>query len=68
MDMTPEGLDRAVAHVRAIADDDEAAHIAEDKLYTEVLRHIAANALEPWSRIATQALKTKDIQFERWCS
>ena len=49
---------------KALGHDDEVAHILEDDLYSEVLRYHAANGCE----ISKEALKSKRIEFARWCA
>ena len=56
-----------VQTIRDIADDDEAAHCGEDSLWRDVLLAIAQGSRSP-SELATEALVTKEIEFERWCA
>jgi hypothetical protein len=60
----------AVDHIRALQDDDERAHAAEDELHQDVLAWIAAGHLEgDFAReAAALALTTRDIIFARWCA
>lgn len=56
-----------VEYIKTIAHDDERAHSMEDALHEDVLTAIscgATNGIE----LATEALKTKEIQFNRWCA
>jgi len=53
---------RAVAYIHEIRNDDEAAHIEEDKLYLKVLKHHAARGC----LLSQLALVTQDIKFCRW--
>jgi hypothetical protein len=58
------------ARVRKISEmvwDDERAHGEEDSLYHDVLTAIA-NGAQDGPRMATEALKTKAIDFQRWCA
>ena len=65
--LTVEDVEKRVAQIASVAIDDEVAHINEDHLWEEVLRHIAKGSV--FSReLATAALKTKEIYFARWCS
>jgi hypothetical protein len=50
--------------IESLAHDDERAHIIEDDLYSEVLRYHANKGCE----ISKEALKSKRIQFARWCA
>jgi len=56
-----------VNKIEAVAGDDERAHSMEDSLYEDVLRYMATLNHE-CSRLAVAALKTKEIDFERWCA
>lgn len=47
--------------------DDEAAHSHEDDLYVEVLQAVAAGHPDA-AVLASEALKTRDIDFGRWCA
>jgi hypothetical protein len=58
----------AVARIRAMSSDDETAHSAEDWLYENVLRTIVERWPAGAGRLAQEALKTKDIEFARWCA
>jgi hypothetical protein len=62
-------LDR-VDYIRDIADDDEAAHRAEDRLYREVLDWIATGQidLDAAPDVAAFALESGNIRFGRWCA
>jgi hypothetical protein len=62
--MTPEDVRARVAAIERMKGDDEAAHIEEDELHQDVLRCLAARG-EP---LAIEALKTREIDFERWCA
>lgn len=55
-----------VASIAAAAGDNETAHILQDDLFVEFIAHVAITAPEPWSSMAAEVLKTKDIQFSRW--
>lgn len=55
-----------VAHIATIGPwDDEAGHTMEDRLHQNTLRAIAAGAADP-AALATAALATTMIKFERW--
>jgi hypothetical protein len=56
----------AVERIRAIANDDEAAHEAEDDLYEALLRSIAGGTCADPAACAKAALATKGIGFFRW--
>ncbi len=56
-----------LAAIRAIADDDESAHGEEDELRARVLQAIADGATDP-AALAAEVLKTRDIEFSRWCA
>lgn len=56
-----------VAHIDNIRRDDEAAHAEEDSLHSDVLHAIADGAPNA-AALAEEALKTKNIDFSRWCA
>ena len=69
--MTPGDVRKRVKAIRAISHKiagDEDAHIAEDALHHDVLQAIADNTAINPSECAREALKTKNIDFQRWCS
>jgi hypothetical protein len=47
--------------------DDEQQHSYEDALHKDVLREVAAGA-ENSQELAIEALKTVDLNFDRWCA
>lgn len=67
--MTVDDVKGAVEIIRAWAEggDDEVAHNMEDALHADVLQAIATGADNP-EKLAAEALKTKDIEFNRWCA
>lgn len=65
--MTIEEVCYTVATIEAIAHDYERAHGLEDELYEAVLKAIADNAPNA-ALLAHYALKTKDIEFARYCA
>ncbi|PJI12380.1 hypothetical protein CTV96_09540 [Bacillus altitudinis] len=64
--MTIDDVQERIEVIRQIALDDEVAHGMEDELYIDVLEAIANGADNP-EKLASEALKTKDIEFYRWC-
>ena len=66
--MTVEEVQAEVERIRAMALDDEAAHSAEDDLWENALRAIASGETADAAGIAAAALKTKTIDFARWCA
>lgn len=65
--MTVDDVREFVEDIRHAADDDEVAHSMEDELYVAVLEAIANGADNP-EKLAVEALKTLDIEFNRWCA
>jgi hypothetical protein len=59
---------RRVGVIKEIAGDDEAAHSNEDDLHQAVLQAISLDQCDDPVGCATEALKTRDIEFERWCA
>ena len=63
--LTVEDVAQRLAHIASEADDPEAAHSSADWLHELVLRAVAAG--HPDSQIlAAAALRTNDIEFDRW--
>jgi hypothetical protein len=63
--LTIEDVARQLAYINSQADDPEVAHGAADDLHQQVLRAIAAG--HPDAQIlAAAALRTEDIEFDRW--
>ena len=63
--MTVEDVKKRVEKIWNEFDDDEAAHIDEDKLYTDVLIEIANG--NPYAKeLAREAIKVVDMDFCRW--
>jgi hypothetical protein len=65
--MTRDEIGRRVDSIAAQTDDDEAAHVAEDNLFEDVLRAIAGGA-DDAPGLAAEALKSCDLEFSRWCA
>lgn len=63
--MTWQEVRERVEAIRAQADDPEVAHVMEDRLWFEVL-----SVMAQWDgcEIAAEALKTREIEFPRWCA
>lgn len=66
--MTVDEVRERVAKIAAIGGDDELAHGEEDLLHEEVLRAIADGRCPDPAGAAREALKTLDLDFERWCA
>jgi len=68
--LTVADVERAVKKIGAVARDPEDAHSQEDALHCLVLSAIAAGdvADEDVRAVAAAAIKTKDIDFPRWCA
>jgi len=54
--------------MRSDANDFEAAHIAEDQLYLDVLQAIADGKCSDPSKLAATAILSRNIQFARYTS
>lgn len=58
---------KRIEEIKSIADDDEAAHRLEAELFYRVLLTISVHSHDPWAcDIAKEALRSRDIKFERW--
>ena len=66
--MTVEEVKKRVAEIEAMKNDDEGAHIAEDALHQDVLYAIAGGRCDDPRGCANEALRTKEIEFSRWCA
>ena len=64
--MNRQKILQEVKRIGALADD-EAQHSAEDELWAAVLEAIAAGEPNP-DRLAAAALRTRLLNFERWCA
>jgi len=67
-ELTPEMVRTEVARIDAAKGDDEGAHGMEDDLYALILRMIATDRIADAKACAQEALKTKLIDFARWCA
>lgn len=66
--VTARRVRQFVKHIASVAADDESAHSAEDFLYSTILRAIASGECDDPRACATEALKTEELQFHRWCA
>ena len=60
-------IQRKVKKIESVKRDVEVAHLIEDKLFTDVLVAIASGADNP-QELASEVLKSKEIDFPRLCS
>lgn len=65
--MTVNDVICEVEKIEKLTGDPEAAHSLEDALYRQVLIAIKRGHPAP-SRLAEAALRTMEIDFERWCA
>lgn len=68
--MTVEDVQRRLATIRtyALKGDHEAAHSCEDSLNEDVLLAIADGRCVDPAGVAREALRSSDIEFNRWCA
>lgn len=66
--MDTSEIKKRVKEIKGVAWDDERAHSWEDKLWEDVLRAIANEDVDNPYTLAKEALKTKKIDFSRWCA
>ena len=66
--MNIEYIKSRVMDIDKSKDDDELAHALEDRLRNEYITYIAESGIEEISEMAKEVLKTKDIDFARWCA
>ena len=65
------GLDhirQSIEEIKGCADDPERAHGLESMLHQSILDLLARIGPAPWSNLAREALKTREIEFPRWMS
>lgn len=58
---------QSIESIKEASGDDEKQHSWEDDLWENVLRAISGGAKNP-DKLAKEALKTKELDFERWCA
>ncbi len=67
--LTLSDVGQRVNEIKEVSGDDEIAHSLEDALRRDVLSWAAINSVDATVRaIAAEALKTEQIEFERWCA
>lgn len=66
--MTPELANALFRLVAATSADDEVAHGLEDDACSHVLRAIAEGRCDRPAECAAEVLKTKALDFSRWCA
>lgn len=64
--MSPAIVEERLRAIHEARNDDELAHGLEDCLYFGVLKAIADSECEDPVECARLAIKSKDIDFERW--
>ncbi|MEW6737164.1 MAG: hypothetical protein AB1489_38120 [Acidobacteriota bacterium] len=64
--ITPEWVERQIARIDCR--DGESAHEQEDYIYSSIIAAIAAGNIENPGECARLALKTKQLDFKRWCA
>ena len=65
--MNLEEVKRTIVLIDSIQDDYEEAHSIEDELYEAVLKEVVEGNVEA-EEMAREALKTKKIDFPRYCA
>jgi len=65
--MKKKDIVKAVEYIKAIADDDESAHGAEDDLREDFIEYIATRK-DSLGEKARLILSTNKIDFARWCA
>lgn len=70
--MTEADVKKRIKNIKQVAEsgDHEAAHVQEDTLLVDVLKAIADDDLDAarMNRLATAALRSLDLKFERYCA
>ncbi len=65
--MTIKEIEGIIQKIISFRNDDEAQHGLEDALWEAVLVAIADGADDP-GPLAAAALKTRELEFARWCA
>lgn len=65
--MTVKEIKKTIKQIKELASDPESAHTVEDDLYFSVLEEISKNPSNA-QVLAKKALKTKKVDFPRWCA
>jgi len=65
--MTIDEIQKRVHEIEKIQDDDEQAHILQDKLYCDFISYITTcdNTI---GGMAKEVLKVEEMTFSRWCA
>jgi hypothetical protein len=63
-----QGIVDRIVRIKALSHDPESAHAEEDDLWRDVLESIASGKCDNPVGYAKEVLKTKKIQFARWCA
>lgn len=66
--MTISVVRERLKRISDCAGDDEIAHGEEDQLYADLLQAIADGSCDDPQACAAEALKTKNMEFVRWCA
>lgn len=66
--LLPEDVIEAVGLIEQKSGDDGAAHSMEDDLYERVVKLIADGVIEDVQGCCRELLKTKELDFARWCA
>jgi hypothetical protein len=66
--MNIQDIRNSVDGIKEMSFDDEAAHSREDDLYYAFIVYIAKGVDVEYAEMAKEVLKTKQIDFARWCA
>lgn len=64
--MTIEEIRKRIAEIDSMSGDPEMAHGMEDDLRADFIKYIAKNGHDPFAAMASEILKTDDMNFPRW--
>jgi hypothetical protein len=65
--LTVKDIQERVIDINKWKSDDEKAHGMEDSLWKEVLEAISKGDCDDATLCAAEALKTRELDFQRWC-
>jgi hypothetical protein len=66
--MTVQDVRNWVRRIARMAHDDEGAHSEEDHLFVTLLTHIAEGRCPEPEKCAKAAIRSRMINFSRWCA
>ena len=66
--MTLDFIEQIISTIIEYQEDPEVAHAYEDRLYRDFVRFIAVKAPQEYAHLAAAILRTRTLDFPRWCA